>query len=346
VKRELIDELYTLAAALLVAMAAGSLLILAVGESPARVYHILLAGTWGSWTGIGQVIAKATPLCFTGLAVALAFRAGLFNIGAEGQMQAGGFAAAVCAAALPADVSPLIALPLAIAAAAAAGALAGAIPGALRATTGAHEVITTIMLNIVIGGVLLWLGNEWAFVPGGQTHTPEIPEAARLGRLIEGSAANGSALLALAAAVNVWWFLTLTRRGFEWRAAGLSPGAAEAGGVRLGRVTIAAMAASGALAGLAATHFVLGYKYYFQEDVGRGIGFMGIAVALLGRNHPLGVAAAAVLFGTLSQGGVAISEQLPSGDVPRELVDVLQAVILLALVAAAAAVRRRPEVRA
>jgi simple sugar transport system permease protein len=319
-------------------MAAGSLLILAVGQSPLRVYGLLLDGTWGSFTGVGQVIAKATPLCLTGLAVALAFRAGLFNIGAEGQMQAGSFAAAVCAAALPADVSPVVALPLAITAAAAAGALAGAIPGVLRATTGAHEVITTIMLNLIIGGVLLWLGNRGAFVAGGQTHTPEIPEGARLGRLAAGSIANGSALIALAAAVNLWWFLARTRRGFEWRAAGLSPGAAEAGGVRLRRVTIGAMTASGALAGLAATHFVLGYKYYFEESAGRGIGFMGVAVALLGGSHPLGVVAAALLFGTLAQGGFAVTEELPG--VPRELVDVLQAVIILALVAASAAVRR------
>jgi general nucleoside transport system permease protein len=140
----------------------------------------------------------------------------------------------------------------------------------------------------------------------------------------------------VAAAAAVWYFLARTRRGYEWRAVGLAAPAAENAGIRIGRTWIAAMAASGAIAGLVGTNYVLGYKHYFEHDAGRGIGFMGIAVALLGRNHPAGVVAAALLFGTLSHGGLAVNAL-----VPKELVDVLQAVIILAIVATAAEVRRR-----
>jgi len=326
-------ELYGTAVALLVAMAAGSLLILLFGESPAGVYGVLLSQTWGSAYGFGQVLFKATPLVFTGLAVALAFRAGLFNIGAEGQMVVGAFATGLVGAALPASTPWPLALPLAVCGGLLAGAALGAIPGVLKARFGAHEVINTIMLNFIAGALVLWAGRSFSFV-SETTHTAPVVPGARLPGLgLSGSAANVSFLLALLAALGVWAFLKHTRRGFEWRAVGLNPGAAEAGGVRLGRVTVAAMATSGALAGLVGANYVLGYKHYFEDGMGRGMGFMGIAVALLGRNHPLGVVAAALLFGTLSQGGLAINEL-----VPKELVDVLQAVIILSV--AATSVRR------
>jgi len=329
------QEAYAIVVALLVAMAAGSVLILAIGESPARVYGLLLAGTWGSATGIGQVIFKSTPLIFTGLAVALAFRAGLFNIGAEGQVIVGAFATALVAAYLPAGTPAAVAIPLAVLAGTVAGAGLGAIPGVLKAYRGAHEVINTIMLNFIAAGVVLWAGNEVFFV-GETTHTRPIIEGARLGRLgFPESAANLSFGLALAAAAGVWYFLVRTRRGFEWRAVGLSAHAAENAGVNLRATVIWAMAGSGALAGAVGANYVLGYKHYFEAGVGRGVGFLGIAVALLGRNHPAGVVAAALLFGTLSQGGLAVSEV-----VPKEIVDVLQAVVILAVIAASSEVRR------
>jgi general nucleoside transport system permease protein len=329
-------EAYTIAVALLVAAAAGSALILVFGQSPARVYALLLARTWGDAYGTGQVLFKATPLIFTGLAVALAFRAGLFNIGAEGQMTAGAFATAVVAVALPAGTPWPLALPLAIAAGAAAGGALGALPGWLKARYGAHEVINTIMLNFIAMSVVLWLGNELYFV-SETTHTAPVIAGARVPGLgIHGSAGNLSVLLALGTAAAVWYFLARTRRGFEWRTVGHSPPAAENAGVRIGRTWIAAMAASGAIAGLVGANYVLGYKHYFEDGMGRGVGFMGIAVALLGRNHPVGVVAAALLFGTLSHGGLAVNAL-----VPKELVDVLQAVIILAIVAASAEVRRR-----
>ncbi len=329
-------EGFAIATALLVAMAAGSILILAIGESPAEVYGKLLLNTWGSWSGVGQVVFKATPLVFTGLAVAVAFRAGLFNIGGEGQAIAGCLATAVVGGALPATLAAPLAIAIAVAAGIAAGALLGAIPGLLKARFGAHEVINTIMLNFVMASVALWLGNRFLFV-GETTHTGAVIETARLPRLgFPDSAANLSFFLALGAAAAVWYFFARTRRGYQWRAVGAGRDAAEAAGIDLGGTVIAAMAASGALAGAVGANYVLGYKYYFENGLGRGVGFMGIAVALLGRNNPAGIVAAALLFGTLSHGGLAVSEL-----VPKELVDVLQAVVILAVVATSAEVRRR-----
>lgn len=341
----LVREGSIIAIALLAAAAAGSLLVLAYGESPAAVYGLLFRSTWTSQHGIGQVLFKATPLVLTGLSVALAFRAGLFNIGAEGQLAVGAFATALAGGALPIDTPALVALPLALAAGAAAGALWGAVPGALKAWTGAHEVINTIMMNFIAGGLILWAGNGGLFVAETE-HTRRVVEGAYLPDLgLAGSAANLSVFIALACAGAVWYFLARTRRGYELRALGLAPLAAEAGGVDLRRATVLAMTAAGALAGLVGANYVLGYKHYYENGMGSGTGYMGIAVALLGRNHPAGVAAAALLVSTLQHGGLAASEL-----VPRELIDVLQAVIILAVAASSAEVRRllarSPEVRA
>ena len=327
-------ELTAVSIALLAAMAVGSVLILAFGQSPARVYTALLASSWGSFYGAGQTLFKATPLLLTGLAVSLPFRAGLFNIGGEGQLIAGAFAAAIAGASLPASTPALVAAPAAILAALAAGAAVGALPGLLRALTGAHEVINTIMLNFVVAAGVLWIGNGGAFV-ASTTHTADVVAGARLPDLgIAGSAANWTLALALAFAAVVWLLLKSSRFGYEIGLLGENPAAAENAGVRVGQATVAVMAAGGALAGLAGVNYVLGYKHYFEEGMGRGIGFLGIAVALLGRNHPLGIAAAALLFGTLNQGGLAVHAL-----VPTELIDVLQAVIILVVAAASASVR-------
>jgi len=331
-------ELYATALALLVALAAGSVLILTWGESPARVYGTLLAETWGSAYGIGQVLFKATPLIFTGLAVALAYRAGLLNVGAEGQMAAGAFVTAVAGAALPTDTPGVLAVPLALSAGMGAGALVGALPGWLRARFGAHEVITTIMLNFVIAALVMWAGRAGFFVIE-TTHTAPIVAGAELGSLGLGtSAANLSFVLALVFVVWAAWFFGRTRTGFEWRVVGASMPAAEASGIRVRRVIILAMALSGAMAGAVGANTVLGDKHYFEEGLARGAGFMGIAVALLGQGQPLGVLLAALLFGTLAHGGFEVNAL-----VPRELVEVLQAVMILALLATSAAVRRAAE---
>ncbi len=326
------------AVALLIAMALGSVLIIAAAESPARVYWTLLSHTWGSAYGFGEVLHRATPLIFTGLAVAIGFRVGLFNIGAEGQMVAGAMATALAGAYIPAATPFIVAIPFCVAAGMLAGGLVGAIPGLLKARFGAHEVINTIMLNFIVASVVLWLGNKWAFA-SETTHTKPIIGAAKLPRFgLSGSNANASIFIALLCAAAVWYFFARTRRGFEWRAVGSNPAAAEAGGINVGRAIVWSMVVSGAVAGAVGANNVLGYKHYFENGYGAGVGFMGIAVALVGRNHPAGIVAAALLFGTLSQGGLAVSQF-----VAKELVDVLQAVIILALIAASSEVHRLRE---
>jgi len=325
--------------ALLVALVVGDILILLVGQSPGAVYRLMLSGTWGNWYGFGQVLYKATTLLCTGLAVALALRAGLFNIGGEGQLAAGGFAAAVVGLVLPAGTPGILAIPLCIGAALAAGGLVGAVPGVMKARFGAHEVIVTIMLNFIVLAFLNWIVASHLHVPE-TLHTPEM-RAGTLPRLMDwispfhGSAANASLFIAIAAAVIVGWMLFRTRGGFELRAAGLQPDAAEYGGVRVGRVWIKAFMISGALAGLGGINYTLGYKHYYEEGFSGGAGFLGIAVALVGRNHPLGVVIAAFLFATLSQGGLAIHAL-----VPKQMVEVLQGVVILAVAAAVPEVRR------
>jgi simple sugar transport system permease protein len=345
VKQTIVREGSIIAIALLVAAAAGSVLVLAYGQSPAAVYRLLFATTWTTEHGIGQVLFKATPLVLTGLSVALAFRAGLFNIGGEGQLAVGAFATAVAGGALPFGTPAALALPVALLAGALGGAVWGAIPGALKAWTGAHEVINTIMMNFIASGLILFAGNSGLFVAETE-HTRRVVEGAYLPDLgMAGSAANLAVFIALACAVGVWYFFARSRRGFELRALGLAPLAAEAGGVDLKRATLLAMTAAGALAGLVGANYVLGYKHYFESGMGSGAGYLGIAVALLGRNHAAGVVVAALFIATLQHGALAASEL-----VPRQMIDVLQGVIILAVAASSAEVRRllarRPEVRA
>jgi general nucleoside transport system permease protein len=325
--------------ALLIALVVGDILILTFGESPGQVYRLLLDGTWGNSYGLGQVLFKATTLIFTGLAVSLGLRAGLFNIGAESQLAAGGFAAAVCGLALASGTPAVIAVPLCILAAAAGGAVVGFVPGVLKARFGAHEVIVTIMLNFIVLAFLNWIVASRMAVPE-TLHTAEM-QAGTVPRLSEtmesfhGSAANWTILVALAAAGLVWWYLERTRAGYELRAVGLQPDAAEYGGVRVGGVWIRAMTLAGALAGLGGINHVLGYKHYYEDAFAGGAGFLGIAVALVGRNHPLGVVLAALFFATLSQGGLAIHAL-----VPKQMVEVLQGIVILSVAMAVPEVRR------
>ncbi len=327
------------ALALALAMLAGHLLVLLAGATPRLVFGALLEGTWGTPYGIGQVLFKATPLIFTGLAVAIPFRAGLFNIGAEGQVVLGALAAGLIGASLPAGTPWPLAIPPVVLGAALVGGTWGALPGALKARFGAHEVITTIMLNFVALALANYLVSTWFAVPE-TLHTEPIVEGARLSRLgafvgaFHGSAANTALLLALAAAAGAWWLLFRTGTGYELRTTGLNPDAATYAGTSPLRVSVIAMALAGACAGLVGTNFVQGYKTYYEDGFSGGIGFMGIAVALLGRNHPLGVVLAALLFGTLSQGALAINAL-----VPKEIVEILQAVIILAVVASNEEVR-------
>jgi len=325
--------------ALLIAAVVGDLLILSFGQSPAEVFALLFEGTWGNPYGLGQVIYKATTLACTGLAVALGIRAGLFNIGAEGQLAMGGFSAVLVGLALPAGTPALLAVPLCVAGAALGGAGVASVPGYLKSRFGASEVIVTIMVNLITLAFLNWLIATRLNV-AESLHTPEIRAGGipRLSTVIDafhGSAANFTLFIALAAAAWMAWYLFRTRAGFDLRAVGLQAEAAEYGGVHVGRTWLRAMLLSGALAGLGGTNYVLGYKQYYEEGFAAGAGFLGIAVALVGRNHPVGVVLAAFLFATLSQGGLAVNAV-----VPKQMVDVLTAVVIIAVATSVPEVQR------
>jgi simple sugar transport system permease protein len=339
--RNLVFPLLAIAAAFLV----GGVFIALLGDDPLETYSLLI-GSALSWPdGIGYTLFYATPLIFTGLAVAVAFRCGLLNIGAEGQLTAAAFVTAwagITFAGLPAWAL----VPLAFLAALLAGALWGAIPGVLRARFGAHEVITTIMMNFIAVALASYF-TQYHYKLAGDAilQTAPIAESARiprLGRFLPGLPEriplNMAFLLALAVCILVWAFLWHTRWGYALRATGVNPAAAEYGGISTGRQIVVAMAMSGALAGMVGVNEVLGHRYRYYDGFSAGYGFTGIAVALLGRNHPVGVMLAALLFGAFLRGGLFVD--IFTEHVSKDLVLVLQAVIIL-FVAAEALFRGR-----
>ena len=320
------------------ALAVGALFILAIGERPGEIYALMLRESLGTGYGLGQTLFRATPLIFTGLAVALGFRAGLFNIGAEGQITLGALAAALTGVALAAWLWPLL-LPACLLAAALAGGLWGALPGALKARFGAHEVINTIMLNFIAFALVSWLGH-FVFQPATVRTAAigpgaELPRLERLWGALHGAPANAALPLALIGAAATFVLLFRTRRGYALRAVGLNAPAAEYGGIAIGATQTLAMALSGAMAGLGGVNFVLGYKHFFEQGFSGGAGFIGIAVALLGRNHPVGVTVAALFFGALAYGGLVINAR-----VPKELVEILQALVILIAICVQGALER------
>jgi general nucleoside transport system permease protein len=323
----------------LVALACASLLIWLAHGAPLEVARLLLEGTWGSQYGIGQVLFKTTPLIFTGLSVALALQAGLFNVGAEGQLTVGAFITALLGAAIRPSLPAPLAVSLCVLGGFLGGAAVGAIPGMLKAWRGSHEVINTIMLNFIIRAAMVGVGAHWFLKES--IHTAPIAANASLLRLgdyfhgLRGSAASLAFFLALAVAFCVWWLIYRTRTGFRLRALGASPAAAETSGIPVAGMTIGAMALAGGLAGLVGSNFVLGYKHYYEDGFSGGVGYMGIAVAVMGRSHPLLLILAAFLFGTLSQGALAVNAV-----VPKEIFDVMDAILIFSFAAVAPEVRR------
>jgi simple sugar transport system permease protein len=317
-----------------------AVLVWVYGESPREVIGQLLAGTWGMAYGVGQVLYKATPLLLTGVAVELALRAGLFNIGAEGQLAVAGLAVGSVGASLPTGTPAFIALPVLAAVALLAGAAWAGVPALLRARYGAHEVISTIMMNRIADAVVGLALARGLAVPG-TVRTPDVVAGARLPRLeafglasLHGSAVSLALPFALVVAVLATLWLRRSRAGRETVLAGLSPTACAAERIPVARRVGGALLLSGAVAGLAALAPVLGYKGYYESGMGAGAGFGGIAVALLGRGNPMGLFLAALLFGTLEQGGLAINAR-----VPMEVMTVLQGVVIVAVALADARVR-------
>jgi len=289
-------------------------------------YAGLFLGAFGTQKAIIGTLVRATPLIFAGLAVALAFRCGLFNIGVEGQLALGALFAAwvgVNLAGLPA----ILHLPLTLLAGALGGFLWGMIPGALKARTGAHEVITTIMLNYIaaqIAGYLLtgpWRDPNPTNVTA---QTSKIADAARLPMLLPGL--HWGVVLAFLAAVAVWYFLWKTTWGFEIRTVGANASAAKYAGINVARNIILAMALGGMLAGLGGAVQVSGVNYRSTLGFNIGYGFDGIAIALLGRTTPLGVVLAALLFGGLRNGATLMQFRT---QISADIISVIQALILI-----------------
>jgi simple sugar transport system permease protein len=331
--------------AVLAAFVVGAIIVLLIGDDPVVTYRLLI-GTAFSWPdGIGYTLFYATPLIFTGLAVAVAFRAGMLNIGAEGQLYVAAFATAWVGIEL-AGLPGVVLLPLCCIAAVVAGGIWGGIPGLLKAKFGSHEVINTIMMNFIAVALVSYFTQYHYRIPGDAImQTAPIGASAhlaRLGTFIPGLPAriplNLGFVLALVACVAVYIFLWRTRWGYELRAMGQNPAAAEYGGISIRRQMILAMAMSGGLAGMVGINEVLGYRYRYYDGFSDNYGFTGIAVALLGRNHPFGVLLAAFLFAVLQRGGVPVDAF--TAHVSKDIVLILQALVILFV--AAEAMFRRP----
>jgi len=324
--------------AIVAALVLGALTMLATSVEPAtiaRSYLALLQGSVGSLNAISETLTAATPLVLAGLGLALGFRAGLFNIGAEGQILMGGMAAVVTGFSFP-GLPFFVLLPLCLLSGALAGAFYAAIAGWLRAATGAHEVISTIMLNLIAYRLIDYM-LRLPFVqrPGrADPISKSVPDHAELPRLLAWIDPNlrvhAGVFLALAAVFFIYWLLFKTKIGFEFRASGASADAARFAGIRSGMTIVLAMASAGALAGLAGSAQVLGVLDRVTPGFSAGIGFNAIAVALLGRSHPLGVLLAGLLFGGLEAGGRQM--QVDAG-VSIDLIGIIQALIIVFIAA-------------
>lgn len=310
--------------AVLLALLIGAVILLVSGANPITAYLALLDGSFGSMTAFARTLEKATPLLFNGLAVAFAFRAGLFNIGAQGQLLFGAITSAVLGFALQ-GLPAFIHAPLALFGGALAGALYGAIPGALKAYAGANEVIVTIMLNYIAINITDYLsdGPLKDVSPGNVVaRTPPILDTARIPTV--GGIPIGF-LIAILFAVLAWWLLWRTTIGFEIRTVGLNPHAARYAGMRVPFVIILALVLSGFLAGMGGSVETLGVVGRYQPGFNVGLGFDGITIALLGKNHPFGAIPAAILVGAMKAGA---SQMQFSAGVAKEITDVIQALIL------------------
>ncbi|MEO6391170.1 MAG: ABC transporter permease [Pyrinomonadaceae bacterium] len=340
--RELIFPLIAVAAAFLI----GGVIILLIGDDPIFTYHVLFSSALSWPDGIGHTLFLATPLIFTGLAVAVAFRCGLLNIGAEGQLYIAAFATAWIGIKFGgvivggenwswASFPAFVLLPLCILTAILAGAIWGAIPGILKARFGSHEVINTIMLNFIAIALISYFTQYYYKIPGDPIlQTAPIGTAANLatfGKFIPGFPEriplNLAFVFALIACVLVYFFLWRTKWGYEIRATGANPFAAQYGGISVKKQIILAMSVSGGLAGMVAVNEVLGHRHLYYNEFSDNYGYTGIAVALLGRNHPVGVVFAALLFAILDRGAIFVDAF--TQHVSKDIVMVIKGLVIL-----------------
>jgi simple sugar transport system permease protein len=326
------------AVCLVVALLVAGAVVALVGQNPWQVLAALVQGAFGSARGLSYTLYYTTSFIFTGLAVAVAFHGGLFNIGGEGQATLGGLGVALVALAFAPVLPAWAMLPLMLLAGALFGMVWAAIPGYLQAYRGSHVVITTIMFNFLASTLVVYLLVNHLRPPGNMAieSLPFAPSAslpsaqaalADLGVEWPSSPLNTSFLLALAACAAVYVFLWHTRAGYRLRAVGASPGAAAYAGIRPQSQVMRAMAISGALAGMVGMNEVAGVSGKLVLEFVSGAGFTGIAVALMGRNHPLGIVVSSLLFGALFQGGAEVAFDVPGFS--RDMVVMLQGFVVL-----------------
>jgi ABC-type uncharacterized transport system permease subunit len=323
---------------LVIAFAAAGVVVALVGQDPAQVLAVMLNGAFGSARGIGYTLYYATTFVFTGLAVAVAFHAGLFNIGGEGQAIVGGLGTGLVALWAGHALPGWLLLPAMLAGGMLFGMAWASVPAWLQAYRGSHVVITTIMFNFLASTLLVWLLVDHLKPAGSMApETEPFADAARLPAMHEAlawfgidwpaSPLNLSLLLALAAALAVYLLLWRLRAGYRLRAVGAAPLAAAYAGIDPKRQVMVAMAVSGALAGLVGMNEIAGVQHRLLLEYVGGAGFTGIAVALMGRNHPAGIVLASLLFGALYQGGAEVAFEVPGFS--RDMVVVLQGFIVL-----------------
>ncbi len=315
-----------------------AIVVMLVGENPLDALTVLVNGAFVYEGALGYTLYYTTSFVFTGLAVAVAFHARLFNIGGEGQAYIGGLGALMVALAVQDWAPGVLAIPLCIVGAAAFGALWAFIPGWLQAWRGSHIVITTIMFNFIASGIMVGLlsgalmrpgqSNPESFLFGESARMPQLHELlAPLGIEIGRSPLNLSIVFAVLACIGVWLLIWRTRWGYALRAMGQSEPAAQYAGVPVPRMIVTAMLISGALAGLMAINTVMGDQGKVTLNFPSGFGFTGIAVALMGRSHPVGIVFAALLFGALFQGGTELDFEFQT--ITREMVLLIQGLIIL-----------------
>lgn len=345
-------QLLVTAVAILLGLLVGAVLIVISGligpaqtldlTLPITAYGAVLEGALGGTRQIGSTLNAATPLIFTGLAVAFGFRAGLFNIGANGQLLVGGFCAALVGttAGLPFPLT----LVLAVAAGALGGAAWGFIPGALKAWRGAHEVVTTIMLNSTAYLLLNLLASQVFKDPTATfPRTSNVAVEAILPIILPDTRLHAGIIIAVVTAVAMWFLLFKTTLGFEIRTVGANASAARYAGIRPALITVLTMSVSGGLAGMGGGVEILGVTKHYPAEYIVNFGFDGIAVALLGRAHPLGVVGAAMLFGVMRAGAGSMQR---ATDIPVDIISIVQGVILLFVAAQIIIQRVLPAMRA
>lgn len=328
-KQKNIGEFGKSLAAIGIALVIGAFFVLLSGESPLEAYGALLKGALGSPKSIANTISKSIPLAFTGLAVALGSRCGMLNIGAEGQLHAGAMAAVLTALGLSSFPAPIV-MAVSILAGILAGMLVGSIPGIFKAKLDTSEVIVAIMLNYLCTLFTSWLVNGPVKAQGSTAQTHVIPEDVWFGRLIPQTQLTSAVFLLLAAAALMYVFLWKTSIGYQLRAVGANPSAAGTAGIRVKGFLVMSMVLSGGLAAMAGVTEVFGKYHRFIEGFSPSFGFTGIAVAILGRNHPAGVLLTALLFGIMDMGSLRMSRVT---NVSTNMVTVVQSLVIL-LVAA------------